>query len=66
MKRLDGKVSVITGGDSGLGRAVCKLFSKNGASVAILDINMELAHVVANEINEANGIVLLDVVEFVE
>ena len=66
MKRLDGKVSVITGGDSGLGRAVCKLFSKNGASVAILDINMELAHVVANEINKANGIVLLDVVEFVE
>ena len=66
MKRLDGKVSVITGGDSGLGRAVCKLFSKKGASVAILDINMELAHVVANEINEANGIVLLDVVEFVE
>ena len=66
MKRLEGKVSVITGGDSGLGRAVCKLFSKNGASVAILDINMELAHVVANEINEANGIVLLDVVEFVE
>ncbi|AES61345.1 glucose and ribitol dehydrogenase [Medicago truncatula] len=32
--KLQGKVAVITGGDSGIGRAVCNLFSLEGATVA--------------------------------
>ena len=37
--RLKGKVAIITGGDSGIGRAVSVLFAREGAKVAILYLN---------------------------
>ncbi|HEX2553763.1 MAG TPA: SDR family oxidoreductase [Microvirga sp.] len=37
--RLKGKVAVVTGGDSGIGRAVAVLFAREGAKVAVLYLN---------------------------
>jgi NAD(P)-dependent dehydrogenase (short-subunit alcohol dehydrogenase family) len=44
--KLNGKVAVITGGDSGIGRAVAILFAKEGADIAVIYLN---EHVDAGE-----------------
>jgi 3-oxoacyl-[acyl-carrier protein] reductase len=42
-KYLNGKVTIITGGGSGLGEAACRLFAENGAIVVVADYNFEEA-----------------------
>ena len=53
--RLEGKVTLITGGGSGMGRVASKLFAAEGAKVVLTDVNDAAAQAVALEIAEAGG-----------
>lgn len=53
--RLDGQTAVITGGGSGIGRAIALKFAANGATVRILDINRADAEAVCAEISNKGG-----------
>ena len=55
MNNLEGKVALITGAASGLGKAIAELYAQHGASVAIADINQQAADAVAAQINAAGG-----------
>jgi len=55
MFRLDNKMAVITGGGSGIGKAIAKLFAKQGAIVHILEWNTDTANETAEEIKKGNG-----------
>ena len=54
MFSLSNKVSVITGGGSGIGKAIALLFAKQGSVVHILDVD-ESAMTVVEEINNSGG-----------
>lgn len=52
---LSGKTAIVTGGASGIGLAISQRFAREGAAVAIWDINLEGAQRAADEINAAGG-----------
>ena len=56
MFSLKEKTAIVTGGGSGIGRAIAKLFAKQGAEVHILDYDENGAANVVNEIKAENGI----------
>lgn len=58
MSRLDGKVIIVTGGNSGVGAATAKLFAKEGATVVITARREEALNNVADEIKKDGGKVL--------
>lgn len=53
MGRLDGKVAFITGAGSGIGRAAAKLFSAEGAEVAVAEIDVAAGVDTVGQINDA-------------
>ena len=55
MGNFEGKTALVTGGGSGLGEAISKDLAKNGASVVVVDINLDGATRVANEITATGG-----------
>ena len=52
-KQLEGKVAIVTGGASGLGRASVELFVEEGAKVVIADVNDEQGEALAAELGDA-------------
>ncbi|MDX6604465.1 MAG: hypothetical protein QOF23_974 [Solirubrobacterales bacterium] len=53
--RLEGKVAVVTGAGSGIGRASAELFAAEGARVAVVDVNSESSQETAEAIGRAGG-----------
>ena len=55
MKRLENKVAAITGAGQGIGRAAAELFAREGAAVALLEIDKKTGAEVEKAIIEAEG-----------
>ena len=55
-RSISGRVAIVTGGASGMGRATAHLFSDEGASVAVCDRNSEGVKQVVDEITDAGGL----------
>lgn len=53
--KLRGKVAIVTGGDSGIGRAICTLFAMEGADVAFTYLNEHDDAARTKELVERNG-----------
>lgn len=53
--RLDGKTAIITGAARGIGAKSAELFSREGANVAIWDVNSDRGETVVNDIVEIGG-----------
>jgi len=63
MGKLTDRVAVVTGGGSGIGAAIGRLFAKEGARVALADVNREGAERVAAEIGRNAMAVPTDVAD---
>jgi len=53
--RLKNKTAIVTGAASGIGKAIALLYAKEGANVAIADLNLDAAQLVVDEIVSKGG-----------
>ena len=63
MPELAGKVAIVTGGASGLGRATVELFVAEGARVVIADVDADRGDALAKELGDAAAFSLTDVAD---
>src|SRR5690606_33235190 len=55
MAKLDGKVALVTGGASGIGRAIVDAYVREGARVAVVDLSQENGDKAVKEISGQGG-----------
>jgi 2-hydroxycyclohexanecarboxyl-CoA dehydrogenase len=55
MQRFESKTVVVTGGGGGIGGATCRRFAREGAKVAVYDMNLDAAEKVAAAIRDEGG-----------
>jgi len=60
MSTLDGRHAIVTGGASGIGRAICEAFAQRGARVTVADRDADAASAVADAIGGEAWVVDLD------
>jgi NAD(P)-dependent dehydrogenase (short-subunit alcohol dehydrogenase family) len=58
MGRLEGKVALITGGGTGIGRATAQLFAQEGAKVVVAEINSAAGEQTAQIISQSGGVAI--------
>jgi len=63
MTRFAGKVALVTGGASGIGRAASIRFAQDGARVFVADLNLAGAEAVATEIGESARAIQVDIAD---
>jgi len=55
MQQFEGKTVVVTGGGGGIGGATCRRFGREGARVAVFDLNLAAAEAVASAVRADGG-----------
>jgi len=53
--KLEGKSAIVTGAASGIGKEIARTYAREGAKVAIADLNLDAANAAATEIRAAGG-----------
>src|SRR5438552_17789575 len=53
--KLKGKSAIVTGAASGIGKAIARVYAREGAKLAIADLNKDAAEATANEIRASGG-----------
>ena len=56
MGQIDGKVAIVTGAGSGIGKASAEILAREGAKVMLTDIDEESAATAASGIRDSGGI----------
>ena len=57
MKKLEGKIALITGGAQGIGKSIAVRFLEEGAKIALCDVNLEGSRTAAMELSQSGNTV---------
>ena len=58
---LEGQVALVTGGGQGIGRAIALRFAREGADIAVIDVNREAAEVTGRGVSEVGRRAVIEI-----